>query len=65
MIRVGVAYTIMHPSGDRERIEAALEVDAGFSPDVLTDMTARARTMLRDTAHDTWPEEVPAPPDRK
>lgn len=64
MIRVGVAYTIMHPAGDRERVEVALEVDASYSPDVLTDLAARARTVLRDTVHDTWPE-VPAQPDRK
>ncbi len=55
MIRVGVAYTIMHSEG-RERVEVALEVDAGYSPDVASDLAARARTVLRDTMHDTWPE---------
>ncbi len=68
MIRVGVAYTIMHsqPGDGRERLEVAVEVDAAYSPDVLTDMTIRARTVLRDTVHDTWPDvPAPAPPDRK
>ncbi len=58
MIRVGVAYTIMHaPPGDgRERLEVAVEVDAAFTPDVVTDVATRARTVLRDTMRDTWPE---------
>ncbi len=56
MIRVGAAYTIMHPGENRERVEVAVEVDAAYSPDVLTDLAARARTALRDTYNDIWPE---------
>jgi xanthine dehydrogenase molybdopterin-binding subunit B len=51
-------YTLTHADGTEEQIEVEISTDAGYSPDLASDLAKRARCSLAETFAAVWPASV-------
>jgi hypothetical protein len=52
-------YTLTHADGIEEQVEVEISTDANYSPDLASDLAARARASLVETCAAVWPTVTP------
>ena len=57
-VRATVTYNLTHGDGVDETVEVEFSSDAAYSPDIASDLAARARTTMAGTLSDIWPAPV-------
>jgi hypothetical protein len=60
-VRATVTYNLTHGDGVDETVEIELSSDVSYSPDIASDLAARAKATLRDAIAETWPAPAAAP----
>ena len=58
-VYASAVYKVTHTDGTKERIEASTSTDAAYSPDIASDLLARARRELGEVYAATWPAPSP------